>query len=266
MQISISVVSHGHFSIIDTLGCIDELSKKNWIKICIVDNIGESGFNTWCEERNIIYIKNNKKLGFGRNNNIAFDKLKNSSEHEEYQYFLVLNPDVSITIEQLEKLMLEVVENQIRFCCINLFKDFRYSDYDNSIRNYPGLFDFISSFVFSINKTIINKSCISHPQYVDWASGSFLLFDSKLFESLSGFDEKYFMYCEDIDICFRARLKENCKLLYMPEIKAVHLAAHNNRKILSRHFIWHVRSIFRYLVVKNLLLAKKYFSDFVSDI
>lgn len=262
MQISISVVSHGHFSIIDTLGCIEKLSKKDWVKICIVDNIGESGFDAWCKERNIIYIKNNKKLGFGKNNNIAFKRLRNRTEYEECQYFLVLNPDVSITIEQLEKLILEVTENKIRFCCINLFKDLRYSEYDNSIRNYPGLWDFVSSFIFSINKTIVNKDCINRPKYVDWASGSFLLFDSRLYESLEGFDEKYFMYCEDIDICLRARLEKNCKLLYMPEIKAVHFAAHNNRRILSKHFIWHIRSIFRYLMVKNVLLAKRYFSDF----
>ncbi|EFE7755807.1 glycosyltransferase family 2 protein, partial [Escherichia coli] len=49
MQISISVVSHGHFNIIDTLGCIEKLSKKDWVKICIVDNIGETGFDVWCK-------------------------------------------------------------------------------------------------------------------------------------------------------------------------------------------------------------------------
>lgn len=262
MQISISVVSHGHFNIIDTLGCIEKLSKKDWVKICIVDNIGETGFDVWCKERNIIYIKNITRLGFGKNNNIAFNKLRNRPDSVENQYFLVLNPDVSITIEQFEKLISEVAENKIRFCCINLFKVQRYSEYDYSIRNYPGLWDFVSSFVFSINKTIVNKDYINHPQHVDWASGSFLLFDSRLYESLGGFDERYFMYCEDIDICLRARLEKNCKLLYMPEIKAVHFAAHKNRKILSRHFIWHIRSIFRYLIVKNILLAKRYFSNF----
>ncbi|EMF1591249.1 glycosyltransferase family 2 protein, partial [Escherichia coli] len=112
MQISISVVSHGHFNIIDTLGCIEKLSKKDWVKICIVDNIGETGFDVWCKERNIIYIKNITRLGFGKNNNIAFNKLRNRPDSVENQYFLVLNPDVSITIEQFEKLISEVAENK----------------------------------------------------------------------------------------------------------------------------------------------------------
>ena len=55
---------------------------------------------------------------------------------------------------------------------------------------------------------------------VDWAAGSFLLFKASLFRKLGGFDPGYFMYCEDIDICWRAQKLFNQQLLFNPNIKA----------------------------------------------
>lgn len=258
MQVNISVVSHGHFNLIKKLGCIDLLSNERMVDICVVDNIGEKGFRTWCNERNITYIKNDIRQGFGENNNKAFEFF-----YEKYLrvisdwHFLVLNPDVFISSEQLHLLIDTVQCGAIKFSCINLFKDANYNIYDNSVRKYPSLLDFLSSFVFANNKTILNKSLIKEPQKVEWASGSFLLFNSSLYKALKGFDEGYFMYCEDIDICMRANMLHNCQLTYLPQIKALHLAAHENRKIFSKHFVWHVRSMLRYLLIKNYICIRK---------
>ena len=59
------------------------------------------------------------------------------------------------------------------------------------------------------------------------------------------------MYCEDIDICNRADIVYGEKLVYIPSVKAVHLARHKNKKILSKHFFWHLKSIVRYLFVRR---------------
>ncbi|MDQ9204053.1 hypothetical protein QBS70_02600, partial [Cronobacter sakazakii] len=48
----------------------------------------------------------------------------------------------------------------------------------------------------------------------------------QLYERLEGFDTKYYMYCEDIDICLRANLIIGAKLTYIPSVRAIHLAAH----------------------------------------
>lgn len=258
MQVNISVVSHGHFDLIKKLGCIELLSNESMIDICIVDNIGEKDFSTWCDARNITYIKNNVRQGFGENNNKAFDFFYEKYDRELNDWhFLVLNPDVIISSEQLHLLINTVQYNSIDFSCINLFRDVDYKIYDNSVRKYPSLLDFLSSFVFSNNKTILNKSLVKEPRKVEWASGSFLLFNATLYKALNGFDEGYFMYCEDIDICLRANLLHDCQLTYFPEIKALHLAAHENRKIFSKHFVWHVRSMLRYLFVKNQISIRK---------
>jgi GT2 family glycosyltransferase len=67
------------------------------------------------------------------------------------------------------------------------------------------------------------------------------------YRALKGFDEGYFMYCEDIDICYRAKQLAT-DILYFQDIKAVHLAQHSNRRVFSKHFFWHLKSIARFLL------------------
>ncbi|MEE9684331.1 glycosyltransferase family 2 protein [Lelliottia amnigena] len=255
MRVNLSIVSHGHFEIIKKIGSLEKLCGKEWVSICVVDNLCEYGFEEWCNELGINYLKNKTKCGFGENNNKAFNFFyKNECGCESF--FLVVNPDVLVLPEQLEKLYNFVRNENIDFACINLFKDNNLSVYDNSIRKYPSLTDFLTSFIFSKNKTIIDKSTIFEPITVDWASGSFLLFKPSLYKKLYGFDERYFMYCEDIDICMRANFICGSKLVYIPSITAIHYAAHNNRKILSKHFFWHMKSMLRYLYRKNYIILK----------
>jgi hypothetical protein len=89
---------------------------------------------------------------------------------------------------------------------------------------------------------------------VDWAAGSFLLFRSGMYTELNGFDTSYFMYCEDIDICWRAKVKVKSPVVYLPHIKALHYAKHANRNVFSKHFYWHVKGVLRFLAKKNGLI------------
>lgn len=266
MQINLSIVSHGHFDLIKRLGCLKSLSHENGIEICIVDNLAENGFEDWCEEFKIGYVKNNIKCGFGENNNKAFEWFKSHKKYASNSYFIVINPDVVIDVDQLIRLYDIVSLNSIEFACINLFKDKKFQNFDNSIRKYPSFKDFIASFIFSKNDTIIDKSTISEPVSVDWASGSFLLFKPELYEILNGFDEKYYMYCEDIDICMRANYLHGRRLVYIPNVHAIHYAAHNNRKIFSKHFVWHVQSLLRYLYKKFRLALNISISNKSADL
>ncbi|MFS1953047.1 hypothetical protein [Vibrio breoganii] len=170
--------------------------------------------------------------------------------------FIVMNPDVSITIEQFELLIDSMSKDSIEFATINLFKDKALSIYDPSIRNFPKLSTFIRSYLLNENPTIIDRSKIYKQTEVDWAAGSFLCFSAMHYEKLGGFDEKYFMYCEDIDICFRSK-KSRVDLVYLPNVKAQHLARHNNRKLISKHFYWHIKSVIRFLYSRNFSVKNK---------
>lgn len=121
---------------------------------------------------------------------------------------------------------------------------------------FPSLKHFIKSFLGLGNSSIVDKSKIIEPCHIDWAAGSFLAIQSCHYLKLGGFDEKYFMYCEDIDICYRSFLM-NIPVKYYPAIHAIHLAKHANRKIFSKHFYWHFSSAIRFLLTKKNLTKMK---------
>ncbi|MBB6114514.1 hypothetical protein F4826_001392 [Rahnella inusitata] len=248
MSIVISVVSHNHFELIKNLKSLQKLS--NTFKVFLIDNVKEDGFKDWCDIHNIHYIANDKKFGFGENNNIVFQTAFNNSPSDD-DWFLILNPDVIVDSKSIFDLIENMKTDKTLLSTVNLYKNTEFNEYDNAVRNFPTIIDFAKSYLTGKNPSILDKSKITTATAVDWASGSFLMFNAKLYDQISGFDSNYFMYCEDIDICLRAKALYNQSVVFYPDIKAVHLAAHSNRKLFSKSFFWHVRSMIRYLTLKN---------------
>ena len=96
-----------------------------------------------------------------------------------------------------------------------------------------------------------DKNTITEPIHVDWASGAFLAFDATHYAQLLGFDLRYFMYFEDVDICYRSTLLGK-EVRYYPNLRAVHAAAHKNRDIASKHAIWFFHSFMKFLARRYL--------------
>lgn len=247
MAIFISVISHGHSNLINELGCLERISKK--CNVVIKSNKQGDSFSELLDVDNIHWIDSDYGYGFGYNNNIVFEYCLSKLGMTYEDFFIVLNPDVYIELEEIERLIENMICDEVKISAINLFRDSDKTVYDNSIRRFPNGIDFLSSFLGFGNKTIINKDEIKSRELVDWGAGSFLAFRSNHYKFLGGFDHGYFMYCEDIDICYRSAIIGE-KVMYYYDIQAVHFAQHANRKLLSKHFLWHVISTFRFLFSK----------------
>ncbi|MBY7843260.1 glycosyltransferase family 2 protein [Vibrio fluvialis] len=251
-MIYIAVVSHGHSDLIRKINCLPALANRTDIEVWLVDNLGESDLRLWCSQENINYLQRDTPCGFGANNNYAFDRIRLKSSKGDY--FLVLNPDVDIELKNLDSLLNICKTQNIEIASINL--ELPDGTPDSNIRRYPRVLDWFLSFVFKLNKSIETKEEILDIKEIDWAAGSFLLFTCSSFQKIKGFDESYFMYCEDIDICHRARSKYGIVTHYIPQISARHYAQHSNKKFLSKHFFWHLTSIARYLIKRNTRFSK----------
>jgi N-acetylglucosaminyl-diphospho-decaprenol L-rhamnosyltransferase len=82
------------------------------------------------------------------------------------------------------------------------------------------------------------------PDTPDWVAGMFMLFDSKAFAQVGGFDEGYFLYYEDADIC--ARLSQaGWPIVYCKEAEVVHDARRDSHRKL-RYLKWHLNSMMRF--------------------
>jgi N-acetylglucosaminyl-diphospho-decaprenol L-rhamnosyltransferase len=87
----------------------------------------------------------------------------------------------------------------------------------------------------------------SEPVESDWMLGAFLLLRREMLDELGGFDEGFRLYGEDIDLCYRAA-KAGWERWYVPEAVVHHRhAAVSDRRLLTRHTLWHWRSILRFV-------------------
>jgi N-acetylglucosaminyl-diphospho-decaprenol L-rhamnosyltransferase len=78
------------------------------------------------------------------------------------------------------------------------------------------------------------------PADVDWVSGAFLLIRRRTWEEIGGFDPRYFMYLEDVDLCWRAG-RAGWRIGYVPAAEVVHVqgvsAAHHPYRMLVAHHL-----------------------------
>jgi N-acetylglucosaminyl-diphospho-decaprenol L-rhamnosyltransferase len=85
------------------------------------------------------------------------------------------------------------------------------------------------------------------PVQADWMLGAFLLFRREMLDEIGGFDERFRMYGEDIELCYRAA-KAGWERWYVPDAVVTHAyAAVIDRRLFTRRTLWHWRGIARFV-------------------
>ncbi|PBT88604.1 rhamnosyltransferase, partial [Escherichia coli] len=233
----IIVVSHFHEKYIARLLGNISVDRLENVKIIIKDNVKSPELKKICASYGVEYLSSEKKMGFGENNNYAVKNIMHKYTLKKEDYIFFINPDVIVSCEVIQDLYTYVIERNIQLFTIDLYKDFEMNIRDCSVRQFPNLKDFVSSYLFKKNPTIIQRDSITSPTVVDWCAGSFIGISSGLFKQLKGFDEKYYMYCEDIDLCFRAK-KNGSQLVYLPSFKESVIAHILVTDSLCQNIIW----------------------------
>lgn len=248
MRLFISIINHHHDDLILQYDTLRQLS-THYSVILKSNTQPSSDLHAYCQYHAIHLLTDNKTKGFGANNNDVFHFAQQQLGMTLEDYFLVLNPDVIIDKNMIAQLLKLVEQHQSDISAINLYKDKEKTIFDHSIRRSHSLLNPLKSLLGLPRNDIYDKASIHSPQEIDWAAGSFLLFSAQCYEQLNGFDETYFMYFEDADICMRAHKKGNI-IKYFPQIEAIHLAQHANRKLFSKAFYWYITSLIKYHSMK----------------
>jgi len=230
-------VSHNHGSFIP--GLLDQLAQfsQHVSKIIITCNIAESlKIESKDYPFEILIIKNNRAKGFGSNHNEAFQSCST-------KYFCVMNPDIFLDSDPFLQL-LSCHKNQNISISAPMVLNMKGLE-ENSARKFPTFFALIGRVLgFYDDKYEVDRSeLIVKP---DWLAGMFLLVRSDVYSSLSGFDESFFLYYEDVDFCTRA-WRNGYEVALCTSIFIKHDArrdSHRNIKFLK----WHIVSAIRYLV------------------
>ena len=236
-NITISIVSHNQDLMLITL--LDKLAhySTNISKVIVTHNTTKQNIlSKKSFPFEVFTIHNKKPKGFGANHNQAF-------QFCDSDFFCVMNPDIDLKCEPFKALT--ACFNDSLVCIVSPLIKNPNGNIEDSARYFPtpwGIFKkvfFNYRGVYPINKNVD----ITYP---DWIGGMFLLFESKKYKALSGFDEKYHLYYEDVDICLRA-WKSKYKVLLYSDINVIHDARRSSHKNLI-YLKWHLASLMLFFI------------------
>lgn len=229
MDIHISIVSHENSDDVSSL--LSQLS-KNIIpaKITITENTDDHPIIIPDSLKNFTeIIRNTKPRGFGENHNNAL--LSTSCK-----YIAIINPDVTVERISFNKL-LNGISDDVKF--VSPRATYRNFEPINNFRPFPSVLTPIRN-LFITDKEEFNEDEI----LADWISGMFIVTESEIFKLLDGFDEGYFLYYEDVDLCRRLKsFNYKCKVINTERV--IHEGAHLSKKNIKYTLI-HIKSMFRY--------------------
>ena len=193
--------------------CIESVLKTDYEKfeIIIVDNDSKDDSIDRCKEkfRDVQIIENKKNLGYCEGNNVGIRNAKG-------EFIAILNPDTVVDSNWLKELIkgYEIFGDgmyQPRFLTTNNHKILQGTG------NMINLF----GFGFARNKGDIDEGQFNEPERIGYASGTCLFTSKKIIEELDMFDSFLFAYHDDLDLCWRAALK-NIKSYYIPSSIVYH--------------------------------------------
>jgi N-acetylglucosaminyl-diphospho-decaprenol L-rhamnosyltransferase len=229
VSVTISIVSHGHGPLIDLL--IDDLANNSKdddidLKLLVTKNIADEDWTPPHSGLDITVVSNPRPRGFGANHNAAFGMM-------DSDYFIVCNPDVRLHSEfSLTALLSEVPELGLLSPKILNEK----GQLEDFYRPDLSVLNLAKRKILNVDDSNTDNAC--------WVAGIFMVFNARSFSEVGGFDEGYFMYVEDCDICSRlSRIGGSVDV--SRRVSLIHNAQRASRKSL-RHMFWHISSLLLY--------------------
>jgi len=235
----ISVISHRQEELIEQnfQNFPKQLSDFD-IAISILDNTGSEHLKNFCLKEDLFYHRNETPRGFGHNHNTMF-RLLNPKEHD---IFIIANPDIILLPDQVEHLVQNFIATDTDIGAPRSYLDKSTGFLDYPDRYFPCLANFMISIITGKR---LHYGTNENQEYPKWLSGSFILFKPSVFQALGGFDEGYHMYCEDIDLCYRAQQK-GYRIKLDTGAYIIHDSRMESRKLFSKSILWHMQSAWRF--------------------
>lgn len=239
--ITLSIISHGDSEKVKALlESVYRHENTNNLQIIITDNLGSDDFSE-PSFRQATILRNPARKGFAENHNTAF-------KHVQGEYFCVLNPDILFVRPLLNDLVDQMRQKKADILAPLIVDELGKAQ--DSFRSLPTPFELISRRLrreYSVATPI-------EPLFPDWLAGMFLFMRAETFRALGGFDERYFLYFEDVDFGTRARLA-GFRLMLLPDLYVRHDAQRGSQNRF-RYFVWHLQSAWKFFTSETYKKAK----------
>jgi GT2 family glycosyltransferase len=232
-NLTLSIVSHGHGKLVEKLvRQLDEIRELRGARVIVTLN--QPGEFVAFEKEAPRYLKmtiirNSLPLGFGANHNQAFQCCATP-------WFAILNPDLSIFTDIFTPLIATACEREVALVApLVVRSDGKKED---SVRWNLTPWSLLKRKIGVAGESDLDDG------HFRWFAGMFYLVSSRVYRQMGGFDTRYFLYCEDYDLCARMYLAGHHSF-FVNDIRVVHdarRATWNSRKHLFMHLssIWKV--------------------------
>lgn len=235
-MLTLSIVSHRQGALVaELLRDIESYCAQSSLRVILTLNVEEPlAFRSEDFSFQLDIIKNRACRGFGANHNEAFGRSCSDQ-------FCVLNPDIRLNANPFPTLLAELKRANVAVVAPAVMSS--SGSIEDSARKYPTFISLMRTPLLGGRPS--DYVIEGEPFSPDWVAGMFMLFRSSEFARVSGFDERYFMYYEDVDICARLRrLGGDVRLV--PAVRVVHHARRTSHRN-PRYLRWHLASMSRFL-------------------
>ncbi len=253
-----------------TIACLESLNKfyknefeEGQMEVIVVDNASGDdsvkNIKEIIEEKkfkNNILIENDENSGFSKGCNLGAKKAKG-------KYLLFLNNDTVVCDNAFIKMARYLDESPNVAILGGQLKN-----EDGSLQPSTGKFYTLTRAIMLLlgfqKFGLLDKSP-KEIERVDWVKGGLLMIVKDVFDKLGGFDEKIFMYTEDMELCYRALLN-GYKTYFYPYISVLHAEYGSTNRTFAivniyknlLYFYKKHRTKFEYILIKIALLTKAY--------
>lgn len=234
--LSVSIVSHGQISMVrNLLADLQRHCAVTRLEVLLTINIAEADVVMPLEVSfPLRLIVNDQPRGFGDNHNRALSQAQGV-------FFCVLNPDVRLPANPFPALL--AVAGQDRLGIVGPQVHSSDGALEDSARDFPTPARVLAKALFRHRP----EGATPGPEGdVDWIAGMCMVFSRATYERLRGFDTRYFLYYEDVDICCRLQLLGG-RVRVCSSASIVHDAQRSSHRNV-RYLRWHVASMLRFFL------------------
>ncbi len=235
-MITLSIVSHRQNALVNAL--LGDVGRNcvGRVALVITENVpDEVPISTPLPFERIV---NDRIKGFGANHNAAFARCRTP-------YFCACNPDVRLPADPFAPLLAALADPSVAVAGPLVRSP--EGSVEDSARRFPTALRLARKLFRDERRP--DYPVDQGPQEVDWIAGMFMLFSADAFRAAGGFDEAYFLYYEDVDLCRRLKAAGR-KILFEPRSEVVHDARRASRR--DPRMAWHhAASALRFLLSRS---------------
>ena len=229
--ICVSVVSHGQGELVGRLlGDLAALPSGTISRVVVTVNLADDPWpgNGTSLPASVTVIRNPAPLGFAANHNQAF-------VHCQEPIFAVVNPDIRLDANPFLELVRRLGDEPACAVVAPVQVD-AAGKRESFARPVPTPWNVALRRLFPATRR-------PTAQPVEWLAGAFMLWRTQAFRELGGFDDRYRLYCEDVDICLRLQLRGQ-RFAVVESARVIHAAQRASRAS-PRYLLIHLQSLVR---------------------